>query len=446
MHIQTTQDCYRYLKRFNHRSTNRKQDEHLHTMNELLEVFQLSLSDFEFVQITGSSGKGSTAHFLSSILTVNGVKHGLFTGPHIQRYEERFQIMREPISTDSFVKLIKKIEIQLSDYQNEHVVGHMHVMILVALMYFKESEVKLIIFENGSGGKSDPSNVFNPIIGCLTEICLDHTHLLGATITDITTDKSAIIKDQTAFAVCGMFEETARALLKDLSFSNMNTTFLMIGDDYCYKLMNTSLTGSFFHFHGRKWVDDFHISLAGPFQAQNAATALVLAECLTDLGYTMNLDLVKQGLAIASLPGRFEIMPVAESTIILDGAHNQLELEVLHKTLMQYKLYPDIILLTFSSNKDLGKMIDSFHWYDAQYYLIPNPFAERRMDLHEMEMALSDAGLLYRSIPSVIDAIHQTLLLARKKTLTIVITGSLYLVGESKNILSRMIEAHDYHN
>ncbi len=209
-------------------------------MNELLELCSIHLEDFDFVQIAGSCGKGSTAHFISSMLHENEIPHGLFTGPHLQYYEERFRINHEQISREEFARIVLDIAGKLKSFPRFQEVGHMHMMILIALSFFKNHHIRLVIFENGVGGATDPSNVFSPLVAVLTEITLDHCHLLGNSIAEITQDKLEVIKKSTQYVVCGMENPEARELLYTKEKAS-NSSFVFYERDYGSNNESTSL-------------------------------------------------------------------------------------------------------------------------------------------------------------------------------------------------------------
>ena len=254
------------------------------------------------MQIAGSCGKGSTTFLLSSMLHENGFVHGVFTGPHLSKYEERFRMNDEQISEEEFSQIVLDIADRLRSYPRFQEIGHMHVMVLIALFFFKNHHIRLVIFENGVGGASDPSNVFNPIVAVLTEITLDHCHLLGSTIEEITEDKLHIVKNETQLVVCGMTNPAARAIA-EAKEKEANQPFVFYGRDYHCGNVRTSVQSNQFDYKGiESNLNQLSLHLLGEHQVQNTANALAALECLAKLGYGFDEGKVRKAIESMSHP------------------------------------------------------------------------------------------------------------------------------------------------
>jgi dihydrofolate synthase / folylpolyglutamate synthase len=421
------QSCLEFLSQFHTKESPHENNRHLHVMEELFQVFQVDHSQMNIIQITGSCGKGSTAAFLSSILNASQISHGLFTGPHLICYEERFVIDNQMITQDEFTEIIEEIIEKTSEFDMQDV-GHKHLMTLIAMLWFSRKEVPLVIFENGAGGASDPSNVFNPMIACLTEITLDHTHLLGETIEAITKDKAAIFKDSVKVPVCGMMNDVARKYLLDLE-SHFNRTFNFIYRDYDISLTCEGLT----YKSALNVLTHLELGLSGEHQWQNAANALRMAEGLVELGYTINRGALINGLKQTILPGRFETFEEDDIKLILDGAHNPLELKALSRSLYKKRMDPQVILVSFASKKNVEEMLLALNKKNANYVIAPSPFIARQQARDAVEKVFKKLNLTY----SYCDNVEDALTTARRRVTngTILVTGSLYLVGRVRELL-----------
>lgn len=423
-----------YLSQFNTRTMNRTNGLHHQIMQELLDLFSIRPHDFKLVQITGSCGKGSTAHFISSILSYHSYRHGLFTGPHLNRYEERFMCNGEMIEQDEFSAIVLEVEKKLSGYHYEQEVGHMHVMIVIALLFFQRKGIDLIIFENGVGGKADPSNIFDPIIAVLTEITLDHSHLLGSTIEEIIIDKSCIIKDSTKYVICGMNNVQARNYLLKIE-AHDPAAFLFFNRDYVNLIKQADETGSTFHFKSEHLLlENIDLSLIGTHQVQNASNALAVIEAFIRLGYEFNEYMIHSALKSVHIPCRMEILEKNGVKFLFDGAHNILEMKTLKKNIDLLGLPISTVILSISSNKDIARMLQAIEITDATYIITPHPFLERNISRREIEEAFQTFETNnYMYNPNLEDTIKSIYENTKGNTF-ILVTGSLYLVGYVKSI------------
>ena len=430
------ESAIQFLSEFYNRTINRKEKHHVQLMNELLELCSIHLEDFEFVQIAGSCGKGSTAHFISSMLHENEIPHGLFTGPHLQFYEERFRIDHEQINREEFAQIVLDIAGKLKSYPRFQEVGHMHMMILIALSFFKNHHIRLVIFENGVGGATDPSNVFSPLVAVLTEITLDHCHLLGHSIAEITQDKLEVIKKSTQYVVCGMENPEARELLYTKEKAS-NSSFIFYERDYGSNNESTGLNHNRFNYQGIELtLNQIYLPLIGEHQIQNATNALAAIECLSKLGLVFEWEKVRTGLEQVSISCRMEFVDHNGTTFLFDGAHNSLELQTLKRNIRSLNLNVTKMILTVSSNKDIRDMVQSIDIDGAEILLVPNPFIERRVSFAEITSHLDTLNhVTYRTFDSIESSLQYLYQTGSNKNEIILVTGSLYLVGRIKNII-----------
>lgn len=422
-----------YLSKFNGRTMNRKNGFHHQIMRDLLELFSIHLSEFQFIQITGSCGKGSTAHFISAILTQHSYPHGLFTGPHLTHYEERFSHNGKRIDREDFITLVEVVENKLSNYEFEQYVAHMHIMIVIALLYFKQQGLQLIVFENGVGGKTDPSNVIDPLIAVFTEITMDHSHLLGATIEDIIIDKSCIIKESTQYAICGMNNVQARNYLLKLEALD-ETKFHFINRDYGFIMKQSDKNGSIFYYKGNYFlIEKQQLQMLGTHQIQNASNALAVSEALIEMGYSFDKEKIMHALRHVQSSCRMELLEIEGQQFLFDGAHNSLELKTLKENIDSLNMPISIVIMSISSNKEISTMLRSIEIPNAIYVFTPHPFLERNSSSEDIHHTLRSIGktnyIFLDNIADVFDYVfHQT-----QRTGIVLVTGSLYLVGYVKD-------------
>jgi len=274
------------------------------------------------VVVTGSNGKGSTAAFCASIAHAYRLRTGLFTSPHLHRFNERFQVDGVPIGDDALARLKLRIEAAiagLSQRRNEKF-GAFEAMFALACLYFQESECDFAVFEAGIGGRYDPVRLLGALCTCVTSVDYEHVELLGNSLELIVSDKS----DACASGGTIVYGENCRSLRPHIIEHNRyrEVTALFIRDDI--SINNETISKTTQHFDLR--FDDYEFrfletSLLGAFQINNAAIAVTLfllwlrrtrpREALADIEAA-----VRSGLRDARWPGRLEVIQQEPLTVI----------------------------------------------------------------------------------------------------------------------------------
>ena len=147
-----------------------------------------------FIHVAGTNGKGSTCAMLESVYRQAGWKVGLFTSPHLNSFRERIQIDRQMISEADVVRLVSELQPIFTQFAEDHHPTFFEVVTIMALKYFAEQEVDLVIWETGLGGRLDATNIVTPLASVITNIAFDHQQWLGDTIAKIASEKAGIIK------------------------------------------------------------------------------------------------------------------------------------------------------------------------------------------------------------------------------------------------------------
>jgi dihydrofolate synthase/folylpolyglutamate synthase len=200
----------------------------------------------------------------------------------------------------------------------------------VALMflYFAEAGVDLGVIETGLGGRLDSTNVLHPLLSVITPIGFDHMDRLGYTIGAIAGEKGGIIKEGVP-VVIGARDAEARLVLASIAGQRHAAAF-MIDREFSYR---SHAPAHRLDYHGLGLqLENVELSLAGPFQHENAAIAIAAAEALRADGWTLSEDAIRRGLRETQWPGRFDIV-MREPTVILDCAHNELAIDALLETI-----------------------------------------------------------------------------------------------------------------
>lgn len=166
----------------------------LETMQYLLRLMGNPQRSLRFIHIAGTNGKGSVAAMLHSVLTTAGYKTGLYTSPHLVSFCERFQIGGQPIAKAVVVRLVEQIKPllqQVGEHPEFRQPTFFEVITAIALQYFREQQVDVVVWETGLGGRLDATNVVTPLVSVITNIAFDHTQYLGETLTQIAGENAA---------------------------------------------------------------------------------------------------------------------------------------------------------------------------------------------------------------------------------------------------------------
>jgi len=338
------------------------------------------------IQITGTNGKGSTAAMIAEVLRRAGKKVGLFTSPHLVRFNERIQINGQQIKDEELLALIKEVKslgIQLKFFE---------FCTIIAILYFSRKKVDIAVLEAGMGGKHDPTTVCDAEIAVLTSIGYDHMHILGNTIEEITKEKTGIIKEKSITVTC--HNNAGLPWIKEACKKNK----LVAAPPY------TGIVG-----------------LRGPYQKTNAGIAYEACKILE-----IEDETIEEGIAHTKWPGRMEYL---EKNLLVDCAHNLTAIKTTApyvKSLPKRKL---IAIFGVLEDKDYKKMIKALPKPD--FLILTKPPIDR---------ALDPAKLAYDGPCAIIEEPEEALRFAKniaKEDDLIFITGSCYLTGKIMEVLDK---------
>ena len=252
------------------------------------------------IHVAGTNGKGSTCAFAESIARAAGYSTGLFTSPHLVEFGERIRVNGQMIPDEAATKLINRVRELVAPW--EHKPTFFELVLAVAMMYFAEQEVDIIILETGMGGRLDATNAVPKDVAVLTPIDMDHTQYLGSTLEEIAAEKAAIIAWHRPALTSPQQPEALRAI--HAAARNMDTDYRIVTEECTLPL-----------------------GLRGEHQRRNSALALAALRALPH--FLASEEEIARGLAEVSWPGRFEeIAP----QVIMDGAHNPAAIRVLVDT------------------------------------------------------------------------------------------------------------------
>jgi dihydrofolate synthase/folylpolyglutamate synthase len=392
------------------------------------------------VVVAGTKGKGSTAAMIASIAQSSGLKAGLYTSPHLCSIRERIRVDGEIVSEETFAALVGELmpHIEASGMAGvRRYRTFFEILTAMALVHFQRNAVDLAVLEVGLGGRLDATNVAMPLVSVITSISLDHTEVLGDTIPKIAREKAGIIKPY-GLAVVAPQRQEALTVIHEVCAAQQ-ARLHDVAMEWCWQPLSYDWEGSVFDLHGgARSYPALEIPLAGPHQMVNAATAIATAEQLQGQGLPISVDGIRQGVRQVRWEGRLETVS-RQPWIVLDGAHNRDSACCLRealKTCFQYRRL--ILVLGISANKNLEGIIEELApmatMTVATRAMVPRAASPQRVAT--LAAKWSDHVIAEEDTER---ALAQAIAETQPDDLLLV-TGSLYLVGDAKRLLPDLLE------
>lgn len=401
----------------------------LERMGKVVEALGDPQGAYPVIHITGTNGKGSVARMVSSLLEASGLSVGTYTSPHLERINERLTWNGEPVSDDELGQVIGSVAAV------EEVAGvtpsYFEILTAAAFTWFADIAVDVAVIEVGMLGRFDATNVADGIVAVLTNVGHDHTDGVGDWRDAIASEKVGIVKPGSTF-VCGEADPDLRKLLED---TPAEATWWR-GTDFDCTQSVLALGGHHVSLRTPSGTfDDVFVPLHGRHQTDNAAVALAAVEAFFDR--RLEDDVVEEGFAKVTVPGRFEIVQ-REPTVVLDAAHNLDGAEACAATLREeFTLGGTIIVVAgFLGGRDPVEMLEALGATEAGFLIACTPDSPRAIPAPEVAAAASSLGIVAEAVTSVEQAVQRARGLASPDDL-ILITGSLYVVGPARTVLQR---------
>ena len=373
----------------------------LETMRELLRQLGNPEHNLRFIHIAGTNGKGSVAAMCASVLATAGYRTGLYTSPHLVSLCERFQINGQPIAEEELVRLVEKLR-PLLEGQHPRPATFFEAVTILALEYFRDQKVEVVVWETGLGGRLDATNAVTPLVSVITNIAFDHMQYLGDTIEQIAGEKAGIIKS--GIPVVTGADGAALNAIRQVCVE-MNSPLRVVADG------------------------ENRTPLPGRHQARNCAIA---EAALLASGLKITGAQIQTGLAQTRWPGRFQIIP-GTPVVVLDGAHNAAGAASLAEAVSEHFTGKRLALV-------LGVLRDK-NYYEMCRILAPlaGMIACTRVNSERTNDPNLLAGLCRQANSNATIEVFQDVVAAYqsacKQAEVVVITGSLFLVGEAVNRL-----------
>lgn len=385
----------------------------------------------KFVHIAGTNGKGSNVAFLSTVLQSCGYEVGTYISPHVTTYLSRISLNGKEIDQASLVDICNRLK-PLAEELADTPLGsptEFEILTMAAILYFANySYPDIVIWETGMGGRFDSTNVVHPILSMITNVGLDHIHILGDTIEKIAWDKAGIIKSGVP-VITAVEDEGAFKVIEEIA-REKRTKVYRLGRDFAIENEKMNQEDQSFTFVGpfRRY-EEIHLGLKGVHQFKNAATSMMALELLRQyFAFLIDEEPLREGMVKAINPGRLEVVS-REPLVVMDGAHNPHGTKVIAESvprLFQYKNC--VLILSIMQDKLMDEMLDHLLPLADQVVVTraKTPRAAQPTILAEKIMSKNPQVSIYIE-EEPINAVKKALSLAKAEDLVLV-AGSLYLI------------------
>jgi dihydrofolate synthase / folylpolyglutamate synthase len=399
----------------------------LSTIRRILNELGNPHRSFQSIHVAGTNGKGSIASTLATILHASGYKVGLYTSPHLVRFNERICINNKPISNRNVVAAYRAVNALQHGSREPTFFEYSTAM---AFYEFAKRRVDWAVIETGMGGRLDATNIIESAISIITNISLEHRTYLGNTLAEIAREKAGIIKKGRP-VVTGVEQPSVWAAIEEIARERSAPVF-RLGDAFRARRQRN---GTFTYYGLENTWRGLHNGLQGNHQVDNSALVLAACEILNKAGANISLDHIRHGLEKNVWPGRLEV--VSESPrVLLDGAHNLIAAKNLGKYLSSnLGGRRTTLVVGILDDKPYVSMLKS---------LVP-PCDRVVLTRAKIDRALPPEVLLHATrklisninvIPDVGEAVRYAIDTSQKDD-AVCIAGSLYVVGEAKEYFEK---------
>jgi dihydrofolate synthase / folylpolyglutamate synthase len=429
-------------------------------MRVLLRAMNHPERTFPSVLIAGTNGKGSTAATLASILRASGLKTGLYTSPHLMRINERIRVNGQEIGDDPFAGLHGEVdrvaEKLVEDGELPWHPSFFEMMTAIAFAHFAHERVDIAVLEVGMGGRLDATNVVEPLISVITDISLDHQKFLGNTVGEIAREKVGIIRLGGLVVTLPQQPEANDVIgntILDLGARGVSAVPYVppVSPASSQYLVSSTLRKSFTAEHAENaekdtstWLYRYPLEvlgkqilvetpLVGRHQLRNVALAVTTAVELSKKGVSgVTAETIERGIRETHWPGRFQVLPARASwpEMVLDVAHNPAGAWALRSALSErYDDRPLVFVFGAMRDKAISEMAEILIPL-AQRVIATRPENPRSASPEEIQAAASRTGADIELVADVGPALERARAAAGPGAV-LVVTGSIYLVGEA---------------
>lgn len=384
----------------------------------------------KYVQVAGTNGKGSTSHFIASILGSAGWRVGIFTSPHLQDVRERIQVDGRPISRRDFARAVSAVYSLCRELIAGRVIDNLptffETLFLAAIFHFVGRGADWAVLEVGLGGRLDATSTVIPQISVITNISRDHTHILGKTLAAIAREKAGIAKKNVPLVsgcpprsvAAGIIRAKARAKKAPLVEVFDTPGGLRVEKKGAAYLCRYRLADREYR---------FRVLQKGRHQTLNATVAVRAVDVLRRRGWEIGAADVARGIRAMFIPARIEVFS-GRPPLILDGGHNSAGIKVLVEYLQGEGISGFTLIFGVLKDKHYPAMARQLASL-AAHVILTEPRSERALPAEKLLP-------FFRGQDCRIEMNYsQALAVAKKLKRTIIVCGSLYLAGEMRTVI-----------
>ncbi|HEU5223764.1 MAG TPA: folylpolyglutamate synthase/dihydrofolate synthase family protein [Candidatus Lumbricidophila sp.] len=391
------------------------------------------------VHLTGTNGKTTTSRIVASVLAAHGLRVGLLTSPHLERFTERIQIDLAPIDDHTVARVWDEIEpfIDLVDAElrakHEPELTFFEALTVLALACFADAPVDVMVLEVGMGGAWDSTNVADADVAVFTPIDLDHQARLGSTIAEIAHTKAGIIKANSRVVSAAQVPDAANQL--SARAGELGVALSVEPSNFAVLSTAPAVGGQVISVRGLAGeYRDLELPLHGAHQAQNAAVAIAAVEAfLGDGSRAIDAEVLQEGLNEVTSPGRLQFI-AADPPVLVDAAHNPHGARALATALPQLFAFDEIgFVFGVLGDKDASGIVAALAPVATRWF-ITTPDSERATDIAHItatvraQVDVSQTEVI-ESAPAAIEAARAWANAAPGRA--VVVTGSVVLIGEA---------------
>ncbi len=410
----------------------------LSRMHAAVELLADPQSGYPTIHVAGTNGKTSTARMCASILTGLGFRTGLYTSPHLVDVYERFEIDGEPVKPATFAERIEYLQPIMDEVERicDAPLSYFELCTVIAFELFSDSAVSAAVVETGMGGSWDATNIVDAHVAVITNVGLDHTEYLGERVVDICAEKAGIIKAG-SHVITGVREPALLEVIAERIETVGAGPLWRLGEEIQIEDSEPAVGGRLLSMSTPNGgYQDVFVSLLGQHQSDNAA--LAIAACEAFVGSQLQGESVVASLSDVTSPARLEILQ-RHPLVVLDGAHNGPGARALAQSVQEALAYDNCVLvLGILKSKDAQEIVDALLPIAGRVIVTrPSDDGDFR-DPTELAQLVEESGPGVEVIETtnVSEALRIAYEVVTPDDL-ILITGSLYMAGEARALLSQ---------
>lgn len=366
--------------------------------------------DSKSIHVAGTNGKGTTCNLLEAVYQNAGYKTGMFTSPHLLKYNERVRVNGSNVSDELILKFFQTTEKELAAVR----LTFFEISTALAFWVFSKEKVDIAIVETGLGGRLDSTNIINPELSVITSIGIDHAEILGDTKEEIAREKAGIIKLNTP-VVIGNVSGNERLVLLDRA-SEMNSKVVLVSN------VNPYFENGVILFPGTN--EQFKTHLIEPINAWNIASVKAIVEFMQEQ-YPVSVHVQKEAIEnFKGLAARFEKL-VPTLNWYFSGAHNKQAIDSLLETVRSFAPGKKVLIFTLMKDKVNTSILERLSEFDIIYFFEQG--GERGAKKADIDRYLSVQQINNK---------NQQKILNELKTELVIFTGSFYFYSTVKRWLN----------